>query len=210
MSSQRGEVGRWQGGRGIRRKSIDRGRDSVPTSLNPQLSPLTQLILPAEQRGAEGTPWSSALSPEKRDPGRGQQGRPGSGLGRPSSQPLPHSLDCSTNLQGLSLYWRGSGNTPHPKVTSVYEVTSSKALTRTLVGTHTRAHTREHTREQGTAAATPALLLLGQVPRQRALEEGAFQSKVDVPRISPTPPPNHRRGQSLGSAGSRAAKHSEK
>ena len=162
--------------------------------------------MPAEWRGAEDTPWSSALSPEKRGPGRGQQGRPGSGLGRPSSQPHPHSLDCSTNLQGLSLCWRRSGNTPHPKVTSVYEVTSSKALMRTLVGTHTRAHTREHTRVQGTAAATPALLLLNQVPRQRAFEEGAFQSNVDVPGISPISPRNHCSGQSLGNTGSRAAK----
>lgn len=54
---------------------------------------------------------------------------------------------------------------------------------RMLVGTHARAHTREHTRVQGTAAATPALLLLNQVPRQRAFEEGAFQSNVDVPGI---------------------------
>lgn len=55
------------------------------------------------------------------------------------------------------------------------------------MGTHC-----EHAGEQGAAAATLALLLPSQVPRQGAFEEGTFQSKVALPVISPHHPPHHR------------------
>ena len=64
---------------------------------------------------------------------------------RPRKAKLTAQFTLWTVSSTCKISFFAEGNIPHAEVTSVYEVRSSKALTRAFIGVHTRAHTWTHT-----------------------------------------------------------------
>lgn len=108
-------------------------------------------------------------------------GCPGSSPGRQTPTP-PHIFWMVPSGCGVSPVARGNPERPvSAKVASVCEVKSSANLG-TCEGAHESA--RELTRVQG-AAGNTGLASLEPSPQTKSLEEGTFQSEVDLPGISP-------------------------
>ena len=108
----------------------------------------------------------------------------------------------------VSTYTHEHAHTSTHVHTYIYMSThmSTYARVSTHVSAHVSTHTRDHTREQGAAVPAPALLLWNQVPRQGGFEEGAFQSKVGMPGLSPAPHPLTMAAARAGDTSSQAAK----